>query len=181
LRRAAQLPVDPTGLAYLPRAKTAYIRVEGTLAALAEKLKVLREEFASQDCATLEDQETAALFADLSNGAVLRAADAVWQLCVAPSDAAAIVATSSRDWYADWAGGLLWLDLPANANTATRLRALTARFGGHATLMRASRVARETLDVFEPESPVRAALTRSVKAGFDPKRVLNPGRMYRDV
>jgi glycolate oxidase FAD binding subunit len=182
LRRAAQLPVDPTGLTYLPRAKAAYIRVEGTSAALAEKLKVLREEFASQDCATLDDQETAALFADVSDVAAFRAADAVWRLCVAPADAsAAIGATGALDWYADWAGGLVWLDLPGNADPATRLRGITARFGGHATLMRASRQARETLDLFEPESPVRGGLTRGVKTAFDPKRVLNPGRMYKNV
>lgn len=182
LRRAAQLPVDPTGVAYVPRAKTAYIRIEGTSAALAEKLKVLREEFASQLCATLGDQETAALFADLGNAAMFAEAEALWRLCVAPADApAAIDTTGALDWYADWAGGLLWLGLPGDEKTATQLRTITSRFGGHATLMRASREARERLEVFEPESPVRAALTRSVKAAFDPKRVLNPGRMYRDV
>jgi glycolate oxidase FAD binding subunit len=71
--------------------------------------------------------------------------------------------------------------LTADEDAAVRLRTITARSGGHATLMRASGEARESLAVFEPESPVRAALTRSIKAAFDPKRVLNPGRMYKDV
>ena len=92
-----------------------------------------------------------------------------------------MTAANVTDWYADWAGGLLWFGFPANEETAVRLREITARFGGHATLMRASAEVRERLDVFEPESPVRMALTRSVKAAFDPKRILNPGRMYRDV
>jgi glycolate oxidase FAD binding subunit len=35
--------------------------------------------------------------------------------------------------------------------------------------------------VFEPEAPARAALTRGVKAAFDPKHVLNPGRMFEDI
>jgi len=183
LRRANRLPVDATGLAYLPQEKTAYIRVEGSAAALVEKLTVLRSEFASQDCATLDHQNTAAVFGNLSNaGPFSNRGGDVWRLCVAPTDAAAaIAATGMLDWYADWAGGLLWLGLPANEETATRLRAITARFGGHATLVRASREEREALPVFEPESPVRAGLTRSVKAAFDGKRVLNPGRMYKDV
>jgi glycolate oxidase FAD binding subunit len=71
--------------------------------------------------------------------------------------------------------------LPADSATASRLRAATARLGGHATLVRGSEKARGELDVFEPEPPTRAALTRAVKAAFDPNRVLNPGRMYRDV
>jgi glycolate oxidase FAD binding subunit len=45
-------------------------------------------------------------------------------------------------------------------------------------LMRASREARARLATFEPETPARAAITRSVKAAFDPRRVLNPGRMF---
>jgi glycolate oxidase FAD binding subunit len=183
LRRACRLPVDPTGLAYLPREKAAYIRVEGSAAALVEKLTVLRGEFTGQDCATLDDEDTATVFRNLSDAAAFaNRADDIWRVCVSPTDApAAIAATGALDWYADWAGGLLWLGLTADEDAAVRLRTITARSGGHATLMRASGEARESLAVFEPESPVRAALTRSIKAAFDPKRVLNPGRMYKDV
>jgi glycolate oxidase FAD binding subunit len=33
--------------------------------------------------------------------------------------------------------------------------------------------------VFPPEEPALAALTRSVKAAFDPLGLFNPGRMYK--
>ncbi|MNC98602.1 glycolate oxidase FAD binding subunit [compost metagenome] len=67
----------------------------------------------------------------------------------------------------------------ADEDTARRLRALTARLGGHATLMRASATARESLDVFEPEPPARAAIAKSVKAAFDPLHLFNPNRMFK--
>jgi glycolate oxidase FAD binding subunit len=35
--------------------------------------------------------------------------------------------------------------------------------------------------VFEPQEPGLAALTDRVKDGFDPHRILNPGRMYAGV
>jgi glycolate oxidase FAD binding subunit len=35
--------------------------------------------------------------------------------------------------------------------------------------------------VFQPQEPAKAALTERVKDGFDPNRVLNPGRMYAGV
>ena len=35
--------------------------------------------------------------------------------------------------------------------------------------------------MFEPQEPALAALTRRVKEGFDPKGVLNPGRMWAGV
>ena len=183
LREAARLAVEPTGLAYRPAEGAAYIRVEGTAPALAEKLGVLRAHFAGHEISVSEDEETASLFRDIGNGGALASQEGdIWRLCVPASAAhAAADAAGARSWYADWAGGLLWLGLPANAEIAARLRAITARFGGHATLMRASREARERLDVFEPEAPARAQITRSVKAAFDPRRVLNPGRMFKDI
>jgi glycolate oxidase FAD binding subunit len=52
---------------------------------------------------------------------------------------------------------------------------------GHATLIRASDAIRARVPVFEPLTPGVAALTRGVKAQFDPRAILNPGRMYEGV
>ena len=198
LRQAAVLPVDPTGLAYLPEtvlkasvaaragtfagaAGVSVIRLEGAPSALTEKLAILRQTFGGFDAVTLNDGVTASLFREISSGGVFvnRATD-IWRLCV-PSSAAheAVERSGAQFWYADWAGGLLWLGLNGDEETATRLRAITARLGGHATLMRASAQARESLHVFEPEPPARAGLTRTVKAAFDPHRLFNPDRMFR--
>jgi len=40
---------------------------------------------------------------------------------------------------------------------------------------------RAAVDVFEPEQAALAALSKRVKEGFDPKGVLNPGRMWAGV
>ena len=37
------------------------------------------------------------------------------------------------------------------------------------------------IDVFEPQYPALTALSRRVKESFDPKGVLNPGRMWAGV
>ncbi len=37
---------------------------------------------------------------------------------------------------------------------------------------------RAQIEVFEPPESSLAALTRRVKEGFDPKAVLNPGRIW---
>jgi glycolate oxidase FAD binding subunit len=47
--------------------------------------------------------------------------------------------------------------------------------------MRAADAVRARLAVFEPETPARATLTRAVKAAFDGKHVLNPGRMFEGI
>jgi glycolate oxidase FAD binding subunit len=199
LRQVAVLPVDPTGLAYLPvaalkasvaaraasfggAAGVSVIRIEGAMSALTEKLGLLRQTFAGFDAATFNDGVTASLFREIGAGGLFvnRPTD-VWRVCVPSSAAHEAVAKSGAEfWYADWAGGMLWLGLPGDEDTATRLRAITARLGGHATLMRASAAAREALPVFEPEPETRAELTRTVKAAFDPHRLFNRDRMFRD-
>jgi glycolate oxidase FAD binding subunit len=40
---------------------------------------------------------------------------------------------------------------------------------------------RAAVEVFEPQEAAVAALTRRVKESFDPKGVLNPGRMWAGV
>jgi glycolate oxidase FAD binding subunit len=52
--------------------------------------------------------------------------------------------------------------------------------GGHATLIRAPQAIRASVAVFEPQDASLAALSRRVKDSFDPRHILNPGRMYRE-
>ena len=49
--------------------------------------------------------------------------------------------------------------------------------GGHATLVRASDSLRAATAVFEPQPGPLAGLSRRLKEQFDPKGVLNPGKM----
>jgi glycolate oxidase FAD binding subunit len=188
LREAAKLPLDVSGLGYVrsDQAGTAYMRVEGAKAALEQKVSELQKRFAGQRAKPLDDGAAQICFRELSDGTMLAGSDTdLWRLCVPGASAheAVLAARTEKTgpWYADWAGGLLWLGLPADEDTANRLRGITARFGGHATLMRAPREARTALYVFEPEQPARAAITASVKAAFDPKRALNPGRMFEGI
>ena len=61
------------------------------------------------------------------------------------------------------------------------MRSEIAECGGHATLIRASEATRAAVEVFQPQPTPLAALTARVKDSFDPKRILNPGRMYAGV
>jgi glycolate oxidase FAD binding subunit len=107
----------------------------------------------------------------------------LWRISAVPSKgaevAAAIVRQAGAQVFYDWAGGLIWVEtLPsADAGAALVHRAVAAA-GGHATLIRAPAAVRAAVDVFTPQDGGLAALTRRVKESFDPKGVLNPGRMW---
>jgi glycolate oxidase FAD binding subunit len=106
----------------------------------------------------------------------------VWRVSVAPLDGARLVeALPDAEAFMDWAGGLVWLALPAapDGNAARVRQAKGPR--GHATLVRAPAEVRARIAVFEPEPAPLAALSRRVKQSFDPLGILNPGRMVEGV
>ncbi|WP_425105718.1 FAD-binding protein [Ancylobacter sp.] len=118
-------------------------------------------------------------------GAHLENHPALWRVSVAPmagpSIGAALAGLGARCLY-DWAGGLVWVEMPgAEPQTAAVRAAVAAAGGGHATLIRASAAARAGEEVFQPLDPITGALIARMKNGFDPGRVLSPGRMYAGV
>ena len=110
----------------------------------------------------------------------------LWRVSVPPAAGAPLLDALERElelaWLADWAGGLLWLASAMPTTAAPRvIRAALAAPGGHATLVRASAGLRAAVPVFQPQEPALARLSARVKASFDPKRILNPGRMYPEA
>ncbi|PBB39504.1 FAD-binding protein [Mesorhizobium sp. WSM3868] len=106
----------------------------------------------------------------------------VWRVSMPPSEAHHMVMAlrmqAAADAFYDWQGGLVWLSMREDDPEAELLRGLIRKYGGgHATLVRASASHRAALPVFEPQPPHLAALSARVKAEFDPKHILNPGRM----
>jgi glycolate oxidase FAD binding subunit len=108
----------------------------------------------------------------------------LWRVSTTPSHGAdfAEKLPPGAQFYIDWAGGLIWAALPPSANAgAATVRRAAARAGGHATLVRAPAATRASVDVFEPQPGPLGAVTRRLKESFDPKGVLNPGRMWAGV
>ena len=114
----------------------------------------------------------------------------VWRLCPTPTSAPAVTNAlraqfASAEAFYDWGGGLVWLSLEASEagpdGGAAQVRAALEQAGGHATLVVAPDDVRATAAVFEPLEGALAALSRRVKSGFDPRGVLNPGRMHEGL
>jgi glycolate oxidase FAD binding subunit len=110
----------------------------------------------------------------------------LWRISTAPALGTdvgrALVDALDAELLYDWAGGLIWAALPAADDaSAPMVRSTVAAAGGHATLIRAPAAVRVAVDVFMPEPGALAALTKRVRAGFDPHGVLNAGRMWAGV
>ncbi len=180
------------------RAVTA-IRVEGPGPSVAHRSAALRgelQEFGPTE--ELHSMRSALLWRELRDVASLlpNPARLIWRLSVPPAAGAQVVheieiscrrgdrpvAPTSIEYYYDWGGGLIWLALPPSDDaSAAIVRAAVGRHGGHATLLRAAAATRLAVPVFEPQPEPLAALARRVKDAFDPRRILNPGRMAADL
>lgn len=189
-------PADVSGAAHLPqgvpdRLRTGFspepatlLRLEGFGPSVAERLMRLKGTLANAGpIETLEAEASRAAWRGVRD--CLPFADGterpVWRVSVAPSEGWKLVAAlrleAGADAFYDWGGGLVWLRMEAEPEADT-LRMLVKHFGGgHATLLRAAPAIRAAVPVFEPQPPALAALSRRLREQFDPRGVLNPGRM----
>jgi glycolate oxidase FAD binding subunit len=196
-------PHEVSGAAYLPPATprpatlpaatgVVALRVEGPAPSVAYRREaLLRELSGGGKTAALGDADTAALWRDIGNVAPLAglADHAVWRLSVAPGRGAEVARDIARAidavWFLDWGGGLIWIAViePGDAGAAVIRSAIGGPMGhsGHATLVRGSPVLRAAVSVFELQPAPLAALSRRVKESFDPRHILNPGRMVEGV
>ena len=134
-----------------------------------------------------EDATSAALWSPVRDCAPFAATSAlgnwpVWRIVCAPASGGALGAGLARDAGAevmyDWGGGLIWAAMLPSADAgAAMLRPRVEAVGGHATLLRASEAVRHAVDVFHPQAPGLASLSERVRRSFDPKNILNRGRM----
>ncbi len=192
----AHLPADvattmdaPLAGSTLPGAMTA-LRLEGPEISVTKRKADLREHFANcgGEFDEIEPSRSRNFWHALRDCAPLAKRNVdIWRISTAPTIGAKFTtairaAGIEASTYYDWAGGLIWLATEADAVEAvSSIRAALKPFGGHATLIRSSITNRATVDVFQPQPAPLAALTARVKYSFDPERVLNRGRMRKDL
>lgn len=114
-------------------------------------------------------EQTTAFFTDAAASGL-----PLWRLSVPP--AAAPLALDAPQLI-EWGGGQRWVasSLPCEA-----LRAAAARAGGHATLFRAAARVRTAAAGAEMLAPALQDIHRRLKDAFDPRHILNPGRLCPD-
>jgi glycolate oxidase FAD binding subunit len=191
-------PYGVTGAAHLPAAAAARAGLGGRAATL---LRI--EEFAEfipyrtgrlaetlggfGDAEVLDHEASLALWRAVRDAVPLGAApdEAVWRISVRPSRGPDVAASLARAFdaklFLDWGGGLLWAAGPASEAAHRSVAEAARAAGGTFWLMRADAGFRAALPGMPEEPAPLAALARRVKAAFDPKGILNPGRIVAGV
>lgn len=158
------------------------LRVDGFGPSVAYRVAMLSDLFGGH-VETIDAERSRALWAGIRD--VAPYADGtdrpVWRISLAPSEGWKLVAAlrmqAAVDAFYDWQGGLVWLRLEDDPEADLVRRLVRGLGGGHATLVRAAAPIRAAVPVFEPQPGALGALSARVKSEFDPKGILNPGRM----
>jgi glycolate dehydrogenase FAD-binding subunit len=166
------------------------LRLEGITASASHRATALTKALAPYGPAQiLEDTVSAEAWGSIrdvvpfaANGAL--GAWPVWRIVCPPASGGALGERLARDAGGDviydWGGGLIWAALPPRPDAqATLVRQRVGEAFGHATLIRAPEHVRRNVDVFHPQPGGLADLSERVRMSFDPKNILNRGRMTR--
>jgi glycolate oxidase FAD binding subunit len=166
-------PHDVSAAGFDPKQGT-LLRLEGFAASVAARTTALCSELRVTPTAVLEGVDSRRCWRDLAGAASLAACDVVWRIAVAPSEAPTVLERLEPERYlVDWGGGLLFAGYPH----ADARRVRGAFESGHATLLKAPAAVRAVTRVFQPQPAAVAALAARVREAFDPRGILNPGRM----
>jgi glycolate oxidase FAD binding subunit len=170
-------------------------RFEGVSPSVEFRLSRLRGNLAAAGPITMLDRDASIAFWRGVRDVTPLAHDparTLWRVSVPPAQGAQVLARIEKGLpgtraFLDWGGGLIWLQPAASAEISStlacegKIRGAIESTQGHATLIRAPADVRRTVNVFQAQPAGLAALSSRVKAQFDPKQVLNPGRMYAGV
>ena len=200
-------PFDVSGAAHVPnsvfraaagglgelgaqREAVTLLRLEGITASAAHRATALAKALSPFGAAeSIEDAASAAVWNSIRDVEPFAASGTlgawpVWRIVCPPASGGTLGQVLSRDTGGDviydWGGGLIWAALPPRPDAqAALVRTRVNAFGGHAMLVRASDEVRRNVDVFHPQLGGLADLSERVRQSFDPKNILNRGRLKR--
>ena len=84
-------------------------------------------------------------------------------------------------YFIDWGGSLIWLQIDEiNSKILKDLKEIVSHALGYVTVIKIEENLKASIDVFTID-PIKYKMTEKIKKSFDPKRILNPGKMYSGI
>ena len=107
----------------------------------------------------------------------------ILRIVIPPSECVQLVYQLSNKfkYYLDWGGALMWMEaFELSEEMFESIRKKVVKHGGYVTMIKNSDYLPYVEDVFTINR-VRFDISQNIKKSFDPKRILNPGKMYTGI
>ncbi len=115
------------------------------------------------------------LFSNIKNSLV--------RVVVPPSKCINLMKYLDHDYkyYIDWCGSLFWIEvLDMNQEKLIIIKDYITNLGGYITVIKNSENSFPIQDIFTIDE-TRLYISKKIKESFDPKRIFNPGKMYKGI
>ena len=161
-------------------------RVEGDKVSINEKIKSLTKELQLNTFKTflLDTYQSEPFWKKINNLELFEnTKNNLMRIVIEPSNGSKMMKYLGNKfkYYIDWCGSLFWVEVPAKKNMKIKeIKKTTKEFGGYLTIIKTSSEYDYEESIFTIDD-VRLIISKKIKESFDPKRILNPGKMYRGV
>ena len=109
--------------------------------------------------------------------------NSIIRIVIPPSESINLINQFSNKfkYYLDWGGALIWLEIfELSEEMFESIRRKVVKSGGYFTMIKNSDYLPYVEDVFTTNRE-RFNISQNIKKSFDPKRILNPGKMYTGI
>jgi len=162
------------------------IRIEGSKKSIEERMINLKKELnilnlKTSELGTLQSKifwkkiTNLEFFSETKNN--------VFRIVIPPSECAKLIYELPQKfkYFLDWGGALIWMEAcELTEQTFNAIRKKVVMHKGYITMIKNSNYLPYVEDVFTIDVN-RFNISQNIKKSFDPKRILNPGKMYTGI
>ena len=161
-------------------------RVEGDKISIEEKINNLKKELElnNSNISTLDVYQSEPFWKKVNNLEVFEKTEHnLIRMVIPPANGSKLCKhlEKNHNYFVDWCGSLFWIEVNSKKEEKIKdLKKMAKDFGGYLTVIKTSSEYDYGEAIFTVDK-VRLIISEKVKQSFDPKRILNPGKMYRGV
>ena len=162
------------------------LRIEGDKLSIEERIKVLTQELELKNFNTsvLDVHQSVPFWKKINNLELFgNTKNNLLRAVIPPSKGNEFIQKigNKLKYYIDWCGSLYWIEVHSKKNSKiTEIKKLIIDLGGYLTIVKKS----NDFDYEETTFTIdetRLLISEKIKKSFDPKRIFNPGKMYRGI
>ena len=162
------------------------IRIEGSKNSISQRIENLIDELKiiNFNISILETLQSEIFWNKVKNLEFFSSSkNNILRIVIPPSECVNLIYQLSNKYkyYLDWGGALMWMEaFELSEEMFESIRKKVVRLGGYVTMIKNSDYLPFVEDVFTINRD-RFNISQNIKKSFDPKRILNPGKMYTGI
>ena len=193
------IPIEPNNKKYIQNREKIFkfndlknegpflaLRMEGSKKSINERIRDLTIELDLKNKKiSLLDVHQSLLFWERINNLELfsNTKNALLRVVIPPSKCINLMKylDHSYKYYIDWCGSLFWIEISKlNEEKLLSIKNYITNLGGYLIVIKNSENSTPLKDIFTIDE-TRLNISKKIKESFDPKRIFNPGKMYRSI